>query len=349
MRILITGGSGFLGARLARELLARGRLPLAGAAPRAIEALHLTDLVAPPADLLADPRVQASTGELNALLAEGALSLDGVDAVVHLAAAVSGECEADLDLGLRSNLDATRALLQAARHAGRASGGLHGPPDNPPPVLVYASSVAVFGGMPGQPMPAWIEDHTLPTPQGSYGIQKFIGEQLVADFTRRGLVRGRNLRLMTVAVRPGRPNGAASSFLSGMVREPLAGQRAVVPVAPDTPVALSSPGRTIAGLLAALTTDEATWGPRTALNLPALSTTVGDIAAALQRLAGPAASALLDWRPDVRIAGIVGGWPSRINAARARALGLLPDPSIDALLAAYAHDHPDAVRLPRPG
>ncbi len=336
MRILITGGSGFLGARLARELLARGRLPLAGAAPRAIEALRLSDLVAPPADLLADPRVQACTGELNTLLADGTLSLADVDAVVHLAAAVSGECEADLDLGLRSNLDATRALLQAARHAGHA------------PVLVHASSVAVFGGMPGQPLPALIEDHTLPTPQGSYGIQKFIGEQLVADFTRRGLVRGRNLRLMTVAVRPGRPNGAASSFLSGMVREPLAGQRAVVPVTSDTPVALSSPGRTIAGLMAALTTDEATWGPRTALNLPALSTTVGDIAAALQRLAGPAATALLDWRPDARIAAIVGGWPSRFDAARARGLGLLPDASIDALLAEYVHDHPDAVRLARP-
>ena len=334
MRILITGGSGFLGARLARELLALGELQLAGAAPQAITALCLTDLVPPPADLQADHRVSFTVGELNALLGEDALSLDGVAAVVHLAAAVSGECEADLDLGLRSNLDATRALLQAARHSGQA------------PVFVYASSVAVFGGMPGQPLPALIEDHSLPTPQGSYGIQKFIGEQLVADFSRRGLVQGRSARLMTVAVRPGRPNGAASSFLSGMVREPLAAQRAVVPVSPDTPVALASPGQTIKGLLCALQASTEAWGPRTAVNLPAVSTTVGEIAAALQRLAGPAATAWLDWQPDARIAGIVGGWPSQFNAARARGLGLVPDASIDVLLRSYALDHPDAITLP---
>ena len=334
MRILITGGSGFLGARLARELLALGSLSLAGAAPRALTELRLTDLVPPPADLQADPRVSVCTGELNTLLGEAALQLHGVDAVVHLAAAVSGECEADLDLGLRSNLDATRALLQTARQGGQA------------PVFVYASSVAVFGGMPGQPLPALIEDHSLPTPQGSYGIQKFIGEQLVADFSRRGLVQGRSARLMTVAVRPGRPNGAASSFLSGMVREPLAGQRAVVPVAPDTPVALASPGQTIRGLLRALQASADDWGPRTAVNLPAVSTTVGEIAAALARLAGPAGTDLLDWVPDARIGAIVGGWPSQFNAARARGLGLVPDASIDALLQAYAQDHPDAIKLP---
>ena len=334
MRMLITGGSGFLGARLARRLLAQGGVALGGAAAQPIRELLLTDLAAPPAEVLADSRVRFVGGELNALLASGGLALDGMAAIVHLAAAVSGECEADLDLGLRSNLDATLALLQAARHAGHA------------PVFVYASSVAVFGGMPGQPLPAVIEDHSLPTPQSSYGIQKFIGEQLVADFTRRGLVRGRCVRLMTVAVRPGRPNGAASGFLSGMVREPLAGQRAIVPVAPDTPVALASPGRTVDGLMAALQTSDAAWGPRTALNLPALTTTVGEIAAALERLAGPAATALLDWQTDERIAAIVGGWPSQIDAARARKLGLLPDTSADALLRAYTNEHAEAVQLP---
>lgn len=334
MNVLITGGSGFLGARLARSLLAPGHLALAGGAPQPLGRLWLTDLVPPPPDLLADPRVQAVTGELNALLADGALALDAVDAVVHLAAAVSGDCEADLDLGLRSNLDASRALLQAARHAGRA------------PVFVYASSVAVFGGMPGLPLPEVVQDDTLPAPQGSYGIQKFMVEQLVADYSRRGLVQGRSVRLMTVAIRPGRPNGAASSFLSGMVREPLAGQRAVVPVAPDTPVALASPGRTVAGLLRALQAGTAEWGPRSALNLPALSTTVGELAAALQRLAGPEATALLDWQPDARIKAIVGGWPSRFHTARAAALGLAPDPGVDALLQAYVADAPQAVRLP---
>ena len=334
MRILITGGSGFLGARLARQLLAQGQVSLAGGAAEPIGELLLTDLAPPPADLQADPRVRFVGGDLPTLLAAGTLTLRDIGAVVHLAAAVSGECEHDLDLGLRSNLEATLALLQAARRQAVA------------PVFVYASSVAVFGGMTGQPLPAVIADDSLPTPQGSYGVQKFIGEQLVADFTRRGLVRGRSARLMTVAVRPGRPNGAASGFLSGMVREPLAGLRAVVPVARETPVALASPGRTIDGLMCALQADEAAWGPRTAVNLPALTTTVGQIAGALGRLAGPAATALLDWQPDARTAAIVGGWPSRFDAARARGLGLLPDASIDALLLAYVHDHPQAVHLP---
>ena len=337
MHVLITGGAGFLGARLARALLAQGTLALDGAAPKALTRLTLTDLFPPPADLLADARVQAVTGDLNVLLAgDGAAELltPETTLVVHLAAAVSGECEADLDLGLRSNLDATRALLQAARRQGRA------------PVFVYASSVAVFGGVPGLPLPVPVCDDSLPFPQGSYGTQKFMGEQLVADFGRRGLVRARNVRLMTVAVRPGRPNGAASSFLSGMVREPLAGQRAVVPVAADTAVALSSPARTIECLLRAASASAAEWGPRAAVNLPALATTVGEIAAALERLAGPAATALLDWAPDARIAGIVGAWPSRFEAHRAAALGLQPDASVDALLHAYVQDHPEAVTLP---
>lgn len=333
MRILITGGSGFLGARLARSLLAQGQLALAGGPVRTLDRLVLTDLVPPPTDVQADGRVRAVTGELNALLASGALSLHQLDAVVHLAAAVSGDCEAQLDLGLRSNLDASLALLQAARHAGHA------------PVLVYASSVAVFGGMPGLPLPRVIEDNSLPTPQSSYGIQKFIGEQLVADFSRRGLVQGRSVRLMTVAVRPGRPNGAASGFLSGMVREPLAGQRAVVPVAASTAVALASPAQTVAGLLCALHTHPADWGPRTALNLPALSTTVGELAAALERLAGPQAGRLLDWQPDERIAAIVNSWPSHFHTERAHRLGLRADTSVDALLRSYVADHPEAVRL----
>lgn len=334
MRILITGGSGFLGARLARALLAQRSVALAGGPPQAIDQIWLTDLVPPPTDLAADARVHALTGDLLNLLESGSLALGGIDAVVHLAAAVSGDCERDLDLGLRSNIDTTRALLQAARQAGHA------------PLFVYASSVAVFGGVPGQPLPAVIADDTLPTPQGSYGIQKFVGEQLVADFGRRCLVQARNVRLMTVAIRPGRPNGAASGFLSGMVREPLAGVRATVPVSADTAVALASPANTIAGLMAALTTGADAWGPRSALNLPALSTTVGELADALGRVAGPPALALLDWQPDGRIADIVGAWPSRFDAARARGLGLLPDASVDALVAQYVREHRDAVHLP---
>ena len=341
MNLLITGGSGFLGARLARTLLAQGSLALAGAPAQPIERVVLVDRVAPPADLAADARVQSLQGDLGEQLASGALPLTQMQAVFHLAAAVSGECEADFDLGMRSNLDVTRQLLegcrQAAQHTGRA------------PVFVFSSSVAVFGDTPQQPLPLVIEDTTLPTPQNSYGIQKFIGEQLVADYTRKGFVQGRSVRLMTVSVRPGRPNGAASGFLSGMLREPLAGERARCPVAPDTAVALSSPGNTVRGLIRAATAGSAEWGARTAVNLPALTTTVGEMAQALERVAGKEATALIDWEPDAQIAKIITSWPSRFAPRRAQALGLAADESFEAILREYVRENPAAVKLPVKG
>ena len=156
--------------------------------------------------------------------------------IFHLAAAVSGECEADFDLGIRANLRATEALLASCRALGTS------------PLVVFSSSLAVFGGSADHPLPAVVDDQTLPNPQTSYGAQKVIGEQLLADYTRKGFLRGRALRLVTISVRPGRPNGAASGFMSGIIREPLAGQRATCPVAPDTEVALASPAKAIAGL-----------------------------------------------------------------------------------------------------
>ncbi|WP_416400006.1 D-erythronate dehydrogenase [Alicycliphilus denitrificans] len=333
MNILITGGSGFLGARLARTLLAQGSLALAGAPARPIERVVLVDRVAPPADLAADARVQPLLGDLGEQLAAGALPLAEMQAVFHLAAAVSGECEADFDLGMRSNLDATRQLLEGCRRAGHA------------PVFVFSSSVAVFGDSPEQRLPDVIEDTTLPTPQNSYGIQKFIGEQLVADCTRKGFVQGRNVRLMTVSVRPGRPNGAASSFLSGMLREPLAGERARCPVAPETAVALSSPGNTVRGIIRASTASAAEWGARTAVNLPPITTTVGEMAQALERVAGKEATALIDWEPDAQIAKIITSWPSRFQPKRAQALGLAADESFEAILRDYVRENPQAVKL----
>jgi len=335
MHIVITGGAGFLGARLARTLLQQGRLALDGQPARAIERITLADRVPAPADLAADPRVAQATGDLNQQLADaGAAFWAEADAVFHLAAAVSGECEADFDLGMRSNFAATHALLERLRAAGTR------------PVLVFSSSLAVFGAAPGQPLPPVIEDDTLPTPQTSYGIQKFIGEQLVADYTRKGFVRGRSVRLMTVSVRPGRPNGAASGFFSGMIREPLAGLRAPCPVPDDTPVALASPARTVEGIVRAAEASEAEWGPRTALNLPSLATTVGEMAAALGRVAGPAALALLDRTPDPAIMRIVQTWPGRFDARRAAALGLQADASFDDAIRAYVRENPQAVTLP---
>jgi len=334
MNILITGGSGFLGARLARTLLAQETLTLAGAPAQPISRILLADRVAPPEDLRMDERVQFSTGDLAEQLASHTLPLTEMQAVFHLAAAVSGECEADFDLGLRSNLDTTRQLLDALRHAGHA------------PVVVFSSSVAVFGNSPEQPLPAVIDDNTLPTPQNSYGIQKFIGEQLVADYTRKGFIQGRSVRLMTVSVRPGQPNGAASSFLSGILREPLAGVRACVPVAADTAVALSSPSQTVRGIIRAATASAPEWGARTAMNLPALTTTVGEMVAALERVAGKEATALLDWQVDADIARIIGSWPSRIAARRAQGLGLTADSNFEAIVREYVQENPQAVQLP---
>lgn len=327
MKVLITGGAGFLGARLARALLARGEL-----AGRPLTGLVLADLVAPPPDLCAEARVSVRAGQL--MEQADALACEGLDGVFHLASAVSAECEADFELGLRSNLDSTRALLDALRLQGSA------------PRLVFASSVAVYGSDPVLPLPPVVHDETLPTPQSSYGIHKFICEQLVADYTRKGFIDGRSARLMTVAVRPGRPNGAASGFLSGIVREPLAGLDAVCPVAPETRVALASPASTIAGLIRVFEAGREDFGGRTALNLPALSVSVAEMLDALETLAGPEARARVRFEPDAAIARIVGAWPARFESQRAARLGLRPDADFISVLRQYAQDHAEAVRVP---
>jgi D-erythronate 2-dehydrogenase len=318
--VVVTGGAGFLGARLARQLLASGTLEVAGGPPRALSRLTLIDRAPIPDDLTADDRVTAVSGDLTELMAARSDALNGADVVFHLAAAVSAECEADFDLGLRANLHGTEALLAACRALGTC------------PVVVFASSVAVFGGSPEHPLPPLIEDHTLPNPQTSYGTQKVIGEHLLADYARKGFLRGRAMRLMTVAVRPGRPNRAASGFVSGIIREPLAGQRATCPVPPDTEVALASPAKAVSALLRAAVSPERTWGDCTAVTMPALTVMAGEMAAALERVAGPEVSALIDWVPDPAIAAMMTGWPARVKADRAVRLGLTPDPDFDSII-----------------
>jgi D-erythronate 2-dehydrogenase len=202
-------------------------------------------------------------------------------------------------------------------------------------VVVYASSLAVFGGSAGHPLPAAIDDQTMPNPQTSYGTQKLIGEHLLADYTRKGFLRGRAVRLMTVSVRPGRPNAAASAFFSGIIREPLNGQRAACPVDPATEVALASPTKAVEALLRAAISSERSWGDRTALTMPALTMTVREMAAALERVAGPEVAGLIDWVPDPAIAAIVTGWPGRVRADRAARLGLTPDPDFDTVIRMY--------------
>jgi D-erythronate 2-dehydrogenase len=324
--VLVTGGAGFLGSRLARQLLAAGSLEVAGTGARPLSRLTLLDRVPVPPDLAADGRVTAIRGDLCDLLdpgrpgGSGEGPLAGADVIFHLAAAVSAECEADFDLGIRANLRATESLLAACRALGTS------------PVVVFASSLAVFGASSDHPLPAAVGDHTLPNPQSSYGVQKVIGEQLLADYTRKGFLRGRAVRLMTVCVRPGRPNAAASGFLSSIIREPLAGERAICPVDARTEVALASPVRTIDALLRAATASDEAWGGRSAVNLPALTVTVGDMVAALERVAGPGASALIDWVPDPAVARLVNSWPARIRAERAARLGLVPDPDFGSII-----------------
>ena len=323
MKVLITGGAGFLGARLARTLLARGAL-----AGQPIAQLVLVDQAEAPADLRSDARVQARVGPL--LAACEALREEAFDGVFHLASAVSSECEADFDLGLRSNLDSTRALLDALRH--RVGQG------DAPARLVFSSSIAVFGPDAAVPLPAVVGDDTLPTPQTSYGTHKLICEHLVADYTRKGYIDGRAARLMTVTVRPGRPNGAASSFFSGIIREPLAGQEALCPVSAELAHPVSSPQRTVQGLIAVFEASREAFGGRTALNLPGLNVTVQQMLDALERVAGPAARARVRFEPDTRVAAIVGNWPRAASARRAAALGLQPETQFDDIIRQYIAD-----------
>ncbi|HEY8318915.1 MAG TPA: D-erythronate dehydrogenase [Amnibacterium sp.] len=322
MRILITGGGGFVGSALARRILAAGSLAVGGAPAAEVEELVLADLVAPAPDLVADPRVRVATGDLATVVA----GEQGADLVFHLAGVVSGAAEADFDLGMATNLDATRAVLEWCRRL------------EVPPVLVFSSSIAVFGHDPALPRIAEVTDDTFPRPQTSYGTQKLIGELLVADYARKGFVRGRSVRLMTVSVRPGRPNAAASGFLSGIIREPIAGERAVCPVPPDSPVALTSPRRTLEGLLRVAEVSDEQWGSRSAMTLPGITTTPRAMAAALDRVAGAGTSDLIDWREDPAITSMIEGWPAVFRTDRARALGLAPEESFDDIVRAYIDD-----------
>ena len=319
MKILITGGGGFLGARLARTLLATGQLD-----GKAVSGLMLTDQQAPPADLVAQSKVHVRTGPLLAQVAD--LAAWQPDAVFHLASAVSGECEDDFDLGLRSNIDSTRALLDAFRHAKHA------------PRFVFSSSVAVYGPDPGHHWPGVVSDDTLPTPQTSYGIHKLICEHLVSDYTRKGYIDGRSARLMTVTVRPGRPNGAASSFFSGIIREPLAGELSVCPVDASVSHPVASPGKTIEGLIKVFEATREAYRGRTAMNLPGLNVTVAQMLDALEAVAGPEVRARVRFERNAQIAGIVANWSQGATAQRAAHLGLLPDPDFQTIIRQYMAD-----------
>lgn len=333
MRILITGGAGFIGARLARTLLTRERLD-----GRRIEQIVLADQAAAPADLLADARISGRVGKL----LEHVKSLrdeDAFDGIFHLASAVSGECEVDFDLGMSSNLDSTRALLDALRQRQQRGAA--------PARLVFSSSIAVFGPDPAYPFPALVGDDTLPTPQTSYGAQKHICEHLIADYTRKGFIDGRAARLVTVTVRPGRPNAAASSFFSGIIREPLAGEEAILPVDATVSHAVASPDSMVRGLVAVYEASREAFVGRSALTMPGLNVTVQQMLDALQKVAGPKVRALVKPERDERIAAIVAGWPKGVTAKRAAALGIAAEKNFEDIIRQYIADnegHPTALR-----
>jgi D-erythronate 2-dehydrogenase len=312
MRIVITGGCGFLGRRVALKLLERGGL----------DKLVLFDNAHPALPLPGDKRLTLVTGDISEFTAVSRVISPDTDSVFHLAAVVSGQAEADTDLGYRVNLDGTRAVLDACRALGTC------------PRVVFASSLAVYGGA----LPPAVGDDTPLTPQTSYGTQKAIGELLVNDYSRKGFVDGRAVRLPTVVVRPGRPNRAASTFASSMIREPLAGREAVCPVPPDTVMALASPRRIVAGLLHAHDLPADVFAASRSLQLPGFSVAVGEMAAAVRRAGGEAAYARIRWEPDLQIHQIISGWPQALQARRAEALGFAADSGIDEAIQAFIED-----------
>ena len=317
MNVVITGGSGFLGHRLAETLLKRRGLAGADGLERPIDRITLVDLA--PSASIADPRVT----QLAADVADPAQLERAIDAstssIFHLAAVVSGMAEADFELGMRVNIDASRALLDICRARGHA------------PRVVFASSVAVYGGE----LPETVVDSTAVLPQSSYGTQKAIVELLISDYTRRGFVDGRVLRLPTISVRPGRPNAAASSFASGIIREPLNGEEAVCPVDPDTRLWLLSPSTAIDCFIALHDLSADALGANRMVNAPGLSVTVAGMIASLGRVAGPDVAGRIRFARDPRVERIVASWPGAWDCTRARTLGLPGDDSFDTIVERY--------------
>lgn len=317
MKILVIGAAGMIGRKLVERLAKDG-----GLGGRPIDGMVLHDVVrpVPPAGL----RAEVVVSDLSAPGEAAKLVASRPDMIFHLAAVVSGEAEVDFEKGYRINLDGTRALFEAVRAIGDGYG----------PRLVFTSSIAVFGA----PFPDAIGDEFLSAPLTSYGTQKAIGELLLSDYSRRGFFDGIGLRLPTICVRPGKPNKAASGFFSGIIREPLAGQEAVLPVPDTVRHWFASPRAAVDFLLHAATLDTAQLGARRNLSMPGLSVTVAEQIAALGRVAGEKATRLIRREPDPLIQRIVEGWPRNFDAKRALALGFKPDPSFDAVIRYHLED-----------
>ncbi len=317
MRVLITGAAGMVGRKLAMRLAADG-----GLGGKAVTALELHDIVAAQAPDMPGTEISVHVGDLSDEGASEKLVANRPDVIFHLAGVVSGEAESDFAKGYRVNLDGTRALFDAVRVAGFG------------PKLVFTSSIAVFGA----PFPDVIGDDFHCTPMTSYGTQKLVSEALLADYSRRGFFDGIGIRLPTICVRPGKPNLAASSFFSNIIREPLNGEEAILPVPRSVVHTHASPRSAVNFLVHAASLDGAAVGPRRNLTMPGVGVTVGEQIEALARIAGPEAAALIREEPNETIWAIVQNWPTRFDARRARDLGFEAEKSFDEIIQAHIDD-----------
>jgi D-erythronate 2-dehydrogenase len=321
MKVLIIGGAGMVGRKLAERLAKDGRI-----GTREISELTMYDVVAPAAPKGAKFATKTLTGDLPAQGETDKLVAGKPDVIFHLAAIVSGEAEQEFDKGYRINLTGTYSLLESVRHAYEK--------DTKKPRIVFTSSIAVFGS----PFPGKIPDEFHHTPLTSYGTQKAIGELLLADYTRKGLLDGIGIRLPTICVRPGSPNKAASGFFSNICREPLAGKEAVLPVSDDVMHWHASPRAAVGFLLHAATIDGETVGPRRNLTMPGLPATIGQQIEALRKVGGEKVVKRIRREPDPFIQKIVGGWPTQFDAKRATSLGFKAEATFEDIIRIHVED-----------
>jgi nucleoside-diphosphate-sugar epimerase len=320
VHILIIGAAGMVGRKLTAALVSQGEV-----GGRAIASITLTDVVAPPLPAASFP-ISALAADLSQPGTAATLVATRPDLIFHLAAVVSGEAEADFEKGYAINLDGTMFLFEAIRQEGMREPYC--------PRLVFTSSIAVFGS----PFPPAIPDDFAHTPLTSYGTQKAIGELLLADYSRRGFFDGIGIRLPTIVVRPGAPNKAASGCFSSIIREPLKGEEAVLPVDDSVRHWFASPRAAVGFLLHAAGLDTAPLGQRRNLTMPGVSATIADEIAALERFGGARAVRLIRREPDPVIAGIIAGWPQNFDTARATALGFRAEKSFDDIVRAHIED-----------
>ena len=321
MHVLVIGAAGMVGRKLVEALVAKGEIN-----GKLVERLTLVDIVEPTVPARFAGKAQSVAADLSDEGVAAGLIAGRPDRIFHLAAIVSGEAEADFEKGYRVNLDGTRALFEAIRLEGQKS------PYKPK--LVFTSSIAVFG----EPLPDVIGDTHHHTPLTSYGTQKAIGELLLADYSRRGFCDGIGIRLPTIVIRPGKPNKAASGFFSNILREPLSGLEAVLPVKESVRHWFASPRAAVRFLIHAAELDTAALGSRRSLTMPGLTATVGEEIEALRRVAGDKAVKLIRSQPDETIARMVAGWPRNFDASRAIVLGFEAEKSFDEIIRAHVED-----------